>query len=75
MSALTQKLEIIKWLAGLEDDQMVNRIYELKRDEEFDWAKSLSQEELDAIDEGMEDTRKGKQVSHLEILNKYEKWL
>ena len=75
MSALTQKLEIIKWLAGLEDDQMVNRIYELKRDQEFDWAKSLSQEELDAINEGMDDISKGNQLSHFEILNKYEKSL
>lgn len=44
-------------------------------DGESDWWDTISSKEKTAIEEGLQDIREGRIISHEEVMKKYEKWL
>ena len=69
------KLEIIKWIAGLKDETSLERIKLLKNKKYSDWWDEISEDEKSAIDHGIKDMKMGKTKSHTEVRKLYERWL
>lgn len=64
------KLELIAWLAMLEDQKTVDILKSIK-DSQSDDTEHLSDLEIKAIEEGMEDIDKGRVISREEFKVKY----
>lgn len=78
MNTQAQKVEIIQWIAGLEDKVTLRQIKKLKEQSDLkqqDWVHSISQQERESILRGLEDSVNGRIVSHADVRKKYEKWL
>lgn len=70
------KLEIIKWVATLNDETSIERLKMLKSNRfTNDWWNQISEEEKNAIDKGLEDIKAGRLKPHKEVKKLYEKWL
>ena len=69
------KLELIQWLSTLEDSSIIEKIMELRKGEKKDWWNSISDNEKQSIEQGLQDADSGKLNSHLNARKLYEKWL
>lgn len=70
------KLEIINWITTLKDEASIEKLRMLMNSTtKFDWWKEISEEELSAIEKGLEDIKAGKVRPHKEVKKLYEKWL
>ena len=67
------KLELIEWLASLEDDDTIEYLKVVKdsRTSENDWWNELSREQREGIERGLKDIDEGKVVSHDAVKTKY----
>jgi len=74
MDMQAEKLGLIQWLAQLTDESMIARIKAL-RNENADWWDTITVEEKAEIEVGLLQADKGEVKPHLEIREKYEKWL
>ena len=55
------KLELIQWLASLEDKQVLQTLFRFKNiQEKTDWWDTLTEEQLDEIKKGIDDIKRGK---------------
>ena len=70
-----KKLELIQWLSTLEDSNLIEKIMELRKLESKDWWNSISENEKQAIEKGIEDADAGKLNPHTNARKLYEKWL
>ena len=70
-----KKLELIQWLSTLEDSNLIEKIMELRKRESKDWWNSISENEKQAIEKGIEDADAGKLNPHTNARKLYEKWL
>ena len=70
-----KKLELIQWLSTLEDSNLIEKIKELRKRESKDWWNSISENEKQAIEKGIEDADAGKLNPHTNARKLYEKWL
>lgn len=70
-----KKLELIQWLSSLEDLNTINKIVELKANDQKDWWNSITDEEKLAIENGLVDAENGKLNPHSKAKSLYEKWL
>lgn len=75
MSIQDKKIELIQWLATVDDPSVLDRIMELREKEKADWWKELSEEEKKSIEKGIEEANSGKLESHSEARKLYERWL
>lgn len=77
MDIQTEKLKLIEWLAGLNDQTLIEKIKFLKENqpEATNWWDELSQAEKTSIDQGLEDADKGKLTAHEDVRKRYERWL
>jgi predicted transcriptional regulator len=78
MSTLAEKLDIIQWVAGLNDKTTIQQLKKMKEQsatKEQDWWDALSVEERQSIERGLEDSKKGRITPHSEVRKRYEKWL
>jgi hypothetical protein len=71
----TKKLELIQWLSTIEDLSVLNKIIDLKKQENKDWWEAISEDEKQSIDKGLQDADLGKLVSHSKAKKLYDKWL
>lgn len=71
----TKKLELIQWLSSLQDLNTINKIVELKSNEDKDWWNSITNNERLAIENGLSDADNGKLNPHSKAKSLYEKWL
>jgi vacuolar-type H+-ATPase subunit H len=71
----TKKLELIQWLSTLEDLSVLNKIIDLKKQENKDWWEAISEDEKQSIEKGLQDANHGKLVSHSKAKKLYDKWL
>jgi len=71
----SKKLELIQWLSTLEDSSIIEKIIELRKSENKDWWNSISEDEKQSIDRGLEDAESGKLNPHSTARKLYEKWL
>ncbi len=70
-----KKLELIQWLSTLEDSTIIDKIIYLRKKENKNWWNSISENEKQSIEKGLEDAESGKLNPHSEARKLYEKWL
>ena len=71
----SKKLELIQWLSTIEDLSILNKIIDLKKQENTDWWNSISESEKQSIEKGLQDAESGKLNSHSKAKQLYDKWL
>ncbi len=69
------KLELIQWLSTLEDASIIEEIMELRKRDNKDWWNSISEDEKQSVERGLEDAESGKLNPHSSARKLYEKWL
>jgi predicted transcriptional regulator len=75
MDIKAEKLELIQWLAGVRDMEVIKEFINLKKSKEVDWWDTISAEERAEIAEGIAQAEKGEVIPHEEVMAKYQKWL
>jgi predicted transcriptional regulator len=68
MDIQANKLEIIEWLAGINDSSIIRRFMLLKKSTEELGKASLSSSQKQAIDEGLRSIEKGDFKVHEEVI-------
>lgn len=71
----SKKLELIQWLSTIDDITVLNKIFELKKQENIDWWSSISELEKQSIEQGLQEAENGKLNNHSKAKQLYEKWL
>lgn len=71
----TKKIELIQWLSNIEDMAILEKITELRKQQNKDWYSSISEDEKQSIEQGLEDAENGKLNPHSTARKLYEKWL
>jgi hypothetical protein len=64
MDIQTEKLEIIRWLASINDIELIQQINSLRENATAD----ISTEEKTAIDKGLQSIKEGRTKSHEEVM-------
>ena len=72
MTAATQKLELMQWLANLENKQTLQALFFYKDlQQKTDWWDELSEQQLAEINKGISDIKAGRTVPSSEVWKKY----
>ena len=71
----SKKLELIQWLSTIEDLSVLNKIIDLKKQENKDWWSFISDDEKQSVEKGLKDADSGKLNSHSKAKQLYDKWL
>lgn len=69
-----KKLELIQWLSTLDDINVINKIADLRKNQD-DWWDTISDAEKKSVEKGLEDAESGKVTPHSEARKLYAKWL
>jgi hypothetical protein len=78
MNAYAEKVEIIQWIAGLKDISTLRQLKKIKEQSEVNQQVSvdtISVNERESIQRGIDDLKNGRVTPHSEVRKKYEKWL
>ena len=77
MNAQSVKADIIQWITGLDDQSILLELKKIMEQstKKIDWWDTLSIEERQSIERGLEDSKNGRTMPHSEVRKKYEKWL
>jgi phage terminase large subunit GpA-like protein len=68
------KLELIEWLAKVDDEGLLKALMLLKKSsQEPDWFDTLTPEQALRVEQGIEDYKKGRTVKSKKVWEKYEK--
>ena len=67
MNIQSEKLDIIQWLASINDSKIIKQFMLLKRSNEERTSVNLSQAEKSSIDKGLESIKEGCFKSHEEV--------
>jgi hypothetical protein len=67
------KLELIEWLAKLEDNETIKylKIVKDSKNNKNDWWNDLTEEQKRGIQKGLKDIEEGRVFSHEEVSRKY----
>ncbi|MGB0886272.1 MAG: hypothetical protein ACPGR5_07585 [Chitinophagales bacterium] len=69
------KIDLIQWLTTIEDSEILKVLKKFKDSElQSEWT-SLSEEEKQSIEKGLQDIKQGKTTPHSEVRKIYEKYL
>jgi predicted transcriptional regulator len=71
----SKKLDIIQWVAGIQDESLLDELQKIMQSENRDWWDEISQEEKAAIEAGLADEKAGNFISHKEARKTWGKWL
>jgi predicted transcriptional regulator len=71
----SKKLELIQWLASVEDKKIIEKLIDFRNEQNSDWWQNASQSERDSITKGLKDAEEGKLNEHSEAKKIYGKWL
>lgn len=74
MTLEQNKIELIQWLTTIEDEFVINKLKEFRKEITNDYDE-LSEEEKASIEAGLKDAEEGNLVDHEEVRKIYEKWL
>jgi predicted transcriptional regulator len=74
MDIQAEKLNLIKWLADINEPAIIKRFIALKKRQQTDWWDQISIEEKAEIEEGLAQAVQGELLSHEEVISKYQKW-
>jgi uncharacterized membrane protein YgcG len=72
MDIQAEKLDLITWLAQLNDTLVIEEIKMLKKEQQEDWWDTLSKDQQDDLEAGLEDLRMGRKKDIAEVLAKYK---
>jgi len=75
IQTLNEKLELIQWLSTLEDDSVIKKLIQFRKEETKDWWDSTSDEEKKSIEKGISEADQNELKPHSEARTLYEKWL
>ncbi len=69
----TIKLELIEWLAKLNDSETIEYLKTIKdsRESDRDWWNTLTAEQKEGINKGLKDIDSGRTTPHDEVVKKY----
>lgn len=70
-----KKLELIQWLSTLENQATIEKIMDLRKQENTAWRNAVSENEKEAIERGLADAEAGKLNPNSKARELYEKWL
>jgi predicted transcriptional regulator len=75
MDIQAEKLKLIEWLKSLSDQSIIEKLKLFKDNlsDKSDWWESLSDDEIQSIDEGLKDIEAGHTKPHSEVMKKYGK--
>jgi predicted transcriptional regulator len=75
MDIQAEKLKLIEWLKNLSDQSIIEKLKLFKDNlsDKSDWWESLSNDEIESIDEGLKDIEEGRTIPHSEVMKKYGK--
>lgn len=73
MTKETLKLELIEWLAQVQDRETLEYLKVIKdsKSDSSDWWNELTTEQKEGIQRGLKDIEEGRTISHEEIKKKY----
>jgi hypothetical protein len=69
----SKKLELIQWLASVEDKKIIEKLIDFRNEQNSDWWQNASQSERDSITKGLKDAEEGKLNEHSEAKKIYIK--
>lgn len=72
---LTDKLDLIQWLSSLEDESIIKKLLEFRKQETKDWWDQISEEERASINKGVEEANNKELKPHSEARKIFGKWL
>ncbi|MCW8310333.1 hypothetical protein K7A41_03735 [Sphingobacterium sp. InxBP1] len=72
---LNKKLELIQWLATLEDSSIIEKLLKFREEEVKDWWDSASEAEKISIEKGVHEADNKNLKNHSSARKIYEKWL
>jgi len=78
MNAYAEKIEIIQWIAGLDDKATLRQLRKIKEQSDIKLQEVndlISEKEYESIQRGIDDSTNGRVTPHSEVRKKYEKWL
>lgn len=75
MNLYQMRLELIQWLTTIDDKELIEKIFNFKKQESKDWWNNISEKEKESIEKGLKDIENGKTKPHHEVRKTYEKWL
>ena len=78
MNAYAEKIEIIQWVAGLDDLATLHQLRKIKEQSDIkkhDEIDLISEMERESIQRGIDDSVNGRVTPHSEVRKKYAKWL
>lgn len=78
MNAYAEKIEIIQWIAGLDDKATLRQLRKIKEQSDIKLHEVndlISEKEYESIQRGIDDSANGRVTPHSEVRKKYEKWL
>lgn len=68
MSVQSKKLELIEWLTQIQDDAVLDMLLVLKEEKEKDWWSSLTHEQREDIQAGINDLEAGDKKDFFEVV-------
>lgn len=75
MDLQTKKLDLIKWITEVNEPSVIQKIIELKQEQQSDWWDTISEDERLEIEEGLRQADNGEVFTHDEVMAEYKKWL
>lgn len=77
MDLETKKLDLIEWIAKLNDEELIAKLSEIQKAHaaSLDWSDDLHKEEIASIERGLKDMQEGKVHDHESARKIYEKFL
>lgn len=75
MDLQAKKLDLIKWIADLNEPSILAKFFDLRKENEQDWWNEISDEEKAEIEEGLAQEQKGELHPHHEVMARYQKWI
>lgn len=75
MDIQAEKLNLIQWLAGIDNEAIIQQFAALRKQQESDWWDEISEEERAEIEEGLAQANHGELIPHDQVMAKYKQWL
>jgi len=74
MDIQAEKLNLIKWLAGVQEPSVIEQFLALKNEQQADWWDEIGEDEKTEIEAGLAEDDRGETVPHEQVMAKYQKW-
>jgi len=75
MNIQAEKLELIEWLARINDFSLIDKLKTIKAEYSNDWWDQISEEEKESIQQGLLDIEVGDTKAHEKVKEIYAKYL